>query len=121
MIGYFYIFLTIAFTVYGQLILKWRVSLYGDLPEAGMEKMIAVGKLLLDPFLISGLASAFIASIFWLLAMSKFEISYAYPFMSLAFVLVLVLSVLFFNETLNVYKIIGLIFIIIGIIISSRA
>lgn len=120
MIGYFYIFGTIAFTVYGQLILKWRVAQYGELPSLLSEKLFYILKLFLDPFLISGLASAFIASLFWIMAMTKFEISYAYPFMSLAFVLVLIFSVVVFNESLNANKMIGLALIVLGIIITSR-
>ncbi len=121
MIGYFYIFGTIAFTVYGQLVLKWRISQYSDLPQLTSEKLIFLAKLFLDPYLISGLASAFIASLFWLMAMTKFEISYAYPFMSLAFVLVMIFSVFVFNETLTYHKTFGLIFIVVGIIITSRS
>jgi multidrug transporter EmrE-like cation transporter len=121
MIGYFYIFGTIAFTVYGQLVLKWRIAQYGELPPQLSEKFIFLAKLFLDPFLVSGLASAFIASIFWLMAMTKFEISYAYPFMSLAFVFVLIFSVFVFKETLNLYKVFGLAFIVLGIVITSRA
>lgn len=121
MIGYLYIFGTIAFTVYGQLVLKWRIAQYGELPPLLNEKLIYLVKLFLDPFLMSGLASAFIASIFWLMAMTKFEISYAYPFMSLAFVFVLIFSVFVFKEALSVYKVVGLAFIILGIIITSRA
>ncbi len=121
MIGYFYIFATIFFTVYGQLVLKWRVGLYGPLPAAIDEKIVFLTRLLVDPFLLSGLVSAFVASIFWLAAMTRFEISYAYPFMSLAFVLVLMFSVVLFNESLTVHKIAGLLLIITGIIISSRS
>lgn len=121
MIGYFYIFGTIVFTVYGQLVLKWRISQYGELPMQTNEKLIYLVKLFLDPFLVSGLASAFVASIFWLAAMTKFEISYAYPFMSLAFVLVLLLSVLMFKETLTAHKVIGMVFIVLGIVITSRS
>lgn len=120
MIGYFYIFGTIAFTVYGQLVLKWRVAQCGELPPELSEKLVYLLKLFLDPFLISGLASAFIASLFWIMAMTKFEISYAYPFMSLAFVLVLIFSVVVFKESLNLNKMIGLALIVLGIIITSR-
>jgi uncharacterized membrane protein len=120
MIGYFYIFGTITFTVYGQLILKWRISQY-EIPTFSSENSMFFVKLFFDPYLLSGLASAFIASLFWLMAMTKFEISYAYPFMSLAFVLVLIFSVFVFNESLTLHKILGLVFIIIGIIITSRS
>ncbi len=125
MIGYLYILGTIAFTVYGQLVLKWRISQYGALPEQINAKLLFLAKLFLDPFLMSGLASAFVASLFWILAMTKFELSFAYPFMSLSFVLVLFFSVLFFKEALTLHKVLGLVFIVIviviGIIVSSRS
>lgn len=119
--GYLYIAGTIAFTVYGQLILKWRITQYGQLPTQTIEKLYYFAKLFLDPFLISGLASAFVASLFWIAAMTRFEVSYAYPFMSLAFILVLILSALLFKETMTMNKIMGLILIVAGIIISSRS
>lgn len=121
MIGYVYIFGTIFFTVYGQLILKWRISLYGQLPTDSTEKLYFLLKLVFDPFLISGFASTLIAAVFWIAAMTKFDISYAYPFMSLAFVLVLILSAWFFKEPITISKMVGMIFIVTGIIISSRS
>lgn len=120
--GYFYIFGTIFFTVYGQLILKWRMSALGSsLPNDFLDKILFLFKLVFDPFIFSGFAAAFIASFFWMAAMTKFELSYAYPFMSGAFVLVFILSVLFFNEIITWQKILGLSFIVLGIIISSRS
>ncbi|MFW2524733.1 EamA family transporter [Aliarcobacter butzleri] len=120
--GYFYIFGTIFFTVYGQLILKWRISTIGiSLPNEFLDKILFLFKLVFDPFIFSGFASAFIASFFWMAAMTKFELSYAYPFMSGAFVLVFILSVLLFNEVVTWQKILGLTFIVIGIFITSRS
>lgn len=120
--GYFYIFGTIFFTVYGQLILKWRMSTIGiSLPNDFLDKIFLLFKLVFDPFIFSGFASAFIASFFWMAAMTKFELSYAYPFMSGAFVFVFILSVLFFNEIVTWQKILGLTFIVIGIFITSRS
>ncbi len=118
---YSYIFLTIFFTVYGQIILKWRVNKYPKIPSDSGEKLMFIFKMLLDPFIISGFASAFIASLFWMLAMTKFNLSFAYPFMSLSFVVVLILSVLIFKEPFTVYKVVGLSFILIGIVITSRS
>ena len=53
-------------------------------------------------------------------AMTKFDISHAYPFMSLSFIFVLILSGLLFNEPITIFKIIGLTLIIIGIVIGSQ-
>jgi len=120
--GYIYIFSTILFTVYGQLILKWRiVDLNWKLDTSStVNTIVSYAKFLLDPFILSGFVSAFIASLFWILAMTKFEITYAYPFMSLAPALVFLLGVLFLNETFTMGKLLGLIVIIIGIIITVK-
>ena len=118
MVAYFYILATILFTVYGQLILKWRIAYYGTLPVSLADKVIFFSKLLLDPFIISGFVAAFVAALCWMAAMTKFDLSYAYPLMSLSFVLVLIFSALFFHEPVTAAKVLGVIFIMAGIIIG---
>ena len=119
--GYLYIFATIVFTVYGQIVLKWRINDLGSLPEKFSDKIYFLIKLLLDPWIFSGFFAAFIASFFWMATMTKFDISYAYPFMSAAFVLVFFFSVLLFHEPVTWQKIIGLILIVSGIIVTSKS
>lgn len=119
--GYFYIFTTIFFTVYGQIVLKWRINGAGSLPENLTNKIIFLFKLLFDPWIFSGFLAAFIASFFWMATMTKFDISFAYPFMSSAFILVFIFSVLLFNEPVTWQKILGLSFIVVGIIITSKS
>ena len=116
--GYLYIFGCVFFTVYGQLILKWRLSLKGDMPDELAGKLLFLARAFLDPFILSGVAGAFVASLFWMAAMTKFEVSFAYPFMSLAFVAVLLLSALFFHEPITVGKVLGLALIVCGIIVT---
>lgn len=118
--NYLYIFGTIFFTVYGQLILKWRIGNYGALPEIFGDRLVFLLRLFLDGYILSGFLAAFVASLFWMAAMTKFDLSYAYPFMSLAFVLVLFLSAIFFKEPVTIPKSLGLGLIILGIIIGSK-
>lgn len=119
--GYFYIFGTIFFTVYGQLAIKWKIPSYGSLPDGFASKVFFLVKVLFDPIIFSGFLSAFVASFFWMAAMTKFELSYAYPFMSGAFVLVFLLSVFLFNEVVTWQKVTGLALIVLGIYVSSRS
>lgn len=119
--SYMYIAGTILLTVYGQLILKWRIVQYGSLPEAFAGKVWFLLKLFLDPFILSGFLSAFGASLFWMATMTKLDVSYAYPFMSGAFILVLIFSTVFFNEPLTWQKLAGLLLIISGILVSSQS
>lgn len=120
--GYLYIFLTILFTIYGQIILKWRINfLNWKVQETGIfEIVIEYLKLLIDPYILSGFIAAFIASIFWILTMTKFELTFAYPFMSISPALVFLFGIFFLQETFTYGKILGLILIIIGIIITVK-
>lgn len=118
--NYFYIFATIAFTVYGQLILKWRISRFGELPSDTVQKLKFLVSLLFDPAIFSGFAAAFLASLAWMAAMTKFDLSHAYPFMSLNFVVVLLLSSVLLGETVTFAKIAGIAFIVVGTVVAAR-
>ena len=118
--SYFYIFLTIVFTVYGQIVLKWQMMGAGAFPENTFDRALFLIRLLLNPWVISGFVAAFAASLTWMVAMTKLELSHAYPFMSLNFVFVIILSYLLFQETITPPKILGLGLIILGIVVGSK-
>jgi multidrug transporter EmrE-like cation transporter len=115
-----YIFAVIVLTVCGQLILKWQVAKAGAFPQSFPERALFLLRLLLNPWVIGGLFAGFLAFLCWMAAMTKFELSYAYPFMSLAFVLVLLSSALLFHETVTMSKVFGILLIMAGIIIAGR-
>lgn len=119
-VGYAYIALTVLLTVYGQLVLKWQVGLAGPGPDDFPAKLYFLLALLLNPWIISGFVAAFAASLAWMGAMTKFELSHAYPFMSLNFVLVLLFAGLLFNEPISTTKIVGIGLIVLGVIVGSR-
>lgn len=119
--GYVYIIGCVLFTVYGQLVLKWRMNLQPQIEGGVTDKVIALVKIIfMDPFVLSSFFAAFIASLFWMMAMSKFSLSFAYPFMSSAFVIVMIFSALFFGESLNWFKVAGTLLIVGGLIVLSQ-
>ena len=118
--SYVYVFLTIFLTVYGQIAIKWQVTAAGAFPADPEGKLLFLARLLLNPWVISALAAALLAAVSWMAAMTKLDLSHAYPFMSLAFVLVLILSALVFHEPVTLPKIAGLALISAGIIVGSQ-
>jgi multidrug transporter EmrE-like cation transporter len=120
MLNLLYILGTVVLTVYGQLVLKWQVGQAGVLPETVGDRLLFFLRLLLNPWVMSGIAAAFLAMICWMAAMTKFALNFAYPFMSLAFVLVLLLSGPLFHEVITVPKVCGVLLIVIGVIVSSQ-
>ena len=118
---YFYIFGTVAFTVYGQLMLKWRIGMYGQLPDSTSDKIMFLLKALLDPYIFSGLVAAFVASLFWMAAMTKFDVSFAYPLITAGLTLMTVfMAIVILNESSSVNKVIGVLLIMSGVLIMVR-
>ena len=120
MIGYIYIFLTLLLTTYGQLILKWRLQFHEQFPVQFKQQMLYFLKVLADPYVLSSFAAAFLASLTWIAALTRFDLSYAYPFTSLSFIVVLILSYLLFNEPFTLNKLVGVLLIIAGVYIAAK-
>lgn len=118
--GLAYIFGTIFFSVYGQIVVKWQVVKAGSLPTSFFQKILFLADLVLNPWIISTMAAGFFALVCWLAAMTKFELSYAYPILSLTFVFVLIFSALLLHEALTAAKVLGVLLVIAGIIVASR-
>jgi multidrug transporter EmrE-like cation transporter len=67
-------------------------------------------------FLIYGLST-----VFWLIALSKLELSYAFPFMSLALVGISVSAAAFHGEKLSLYRKLGIGIICLGILLIAQS
>ncbi len=118
--GYVYIAGTIFFTVYGQLVIKWQMAQTTGLPAPFMDKIFFLLSMFTNLWVVSAFLSAFLASLCWMAAMTRFDLSFAYPFMSTSFILVLIFSGLFFHEPVNAPKLIGISLIMIGIMVSAQ-
>jgi drug/metabolite transporter (DMT)-like permease len=119
-VNYLYIAVTILLTAYGQIVIKWQVVQFGSLPSGLLDKISFLVTLLLNPWIISAFVAAFLASVSWIGAMTKFELSHAYPFMSLNFVIVLLLSGLLFSEPISLQKGLGVLLICVGTAVATR-
>jgi len=119
---HFYIFLSIFFAVCSQLIIKWKMSAFSinNIGDTVIDKFIFAFSMLFNLWIMLSIIFTLLSGLSWMIAMTKFEISYAYPFTILGFVAVMVLSHFLFNESLNFYKVLGTFIIIIGILIVSK-
>ena len=119
--NHFYLLLAIAFGVVSQLIIKWQMSafLFDDY-ETWQNKFALAFSMLLNPYIILSLILTFLAGVTWMIAMTKFEISYAYPFTLLGLVFVTIFAIVFFGENFNLYKIGGIVLILFGVFLISK-
>ena len=119
-VSYAYIAATVLLTVYGQLVVKWQVASAAERGGDPTDRAAFLVGLLANPWVLSALAAAFGASLCWMLAMVKLDLSHAYPFVALSFVLVLFLSALLLSEPLSWLKVLGTLLIVAGVAIGSQ-
>ncbi len=73
-----------------------------------------------NPFILLGLLCYVVSVVVWLLVLSRVEMSYAYPFLSVGYIIVTVLGYVLFQESVTFYRILGVIIICLGVILVSR-
>jgi multidrug transporter EmrE-like cation transporter len=95
----------------GQLCLKYGVSLLGE-----GASVLAIVKGIFTPYVFGGFFLYGISSIIYLNVLSRLDLSYAYPFVALSFVIVTILSWHFLDETLPMLRIVGLGLIMAGVL-----
>ncbi len=110
--SYLYIAGCLLFTVVGQLLFKKGAV---DLRDATSLWAYAS-----NLYVITGLASAGVASFSWLKALQTYRLSYAYPFMSLSFLIVALLSAHVLGEQVRTSQWVGLGIVLLGLYVGSR-
>ncbi|WP_062210942.1 EamA family transporter [Aureimonas sp. AU12] len=108
----------ILFTVFtnaaAQMMLKYGMMQLGPLSFAGVNPVVKILQIVFSPFVFLGLATFVISMASHLFVLSKVELSYAYPFLSLAYVAVAVAAWALFGEELNPSRIGGIALICLG-------
>jgi drug/metabolite transporter (DMT)-like permease len=104
----------------GQIFFKKGVFVTGEITLK--ESVIGdLFKLLLNPFVFSGLVFYVISTILWLIALSKTNLSFVYPFAALVFVLVMLSARFVFLEPVPLLRYVGIAMISLGFLLSSLA
>lgn len=74
-----------------------------------------------NPWVLGGMCLHVGALVVWLYALSRVDITFAYPFLALGYVLVSLAAWLWLGETIGSTKLLAMVIIVIGILILSRA
>lgn len=115
--AFFFVLVTIVFTVTGQILIKWQAAIAGSFPTSWPDRAVFLLRLLINPWIIVGLFSAVVAACAWILAMTRLPINVAYPMMAITYPLVFILGWLLFNESLSSWRIAGMLLILIGVLV----
>ena len=118
-----YIAPPILLTSLGEFILKASINSYqAPTPSTPMSSYLNLAAYVFsNPITILSLIMVITGGILWLGAMSKFELSCLYPFLSTNLMLIVIGSHVILGEEVNLYRYIGVMLIMTGLVIISKS
>lgn len=115
------ILLSISIAVGGQLLLKIGIDRIGINGFGSMRSLTGLfSGIIRSPMVLTGLFLYLISAAIWLVVLSTVDLSFAYPFIGLTYVIVLVLSRFILKEEVNPIRWAGAFIITVGVVVISR-
>lgn len=106
--------------VTGQVLWKVAIDKNGGLINSKytiIENILNVGA---SYYMLSGILIYLIATVYWMYLLGRYEYSYIYPLFSMTYIISIIFAAVFFNESITLFKVIGVLFIITGVVIIAK-
>ena len=105
-----------------QLMLKAGArSLQGISLSSASSVLNAAAHAAVHPWILAGLFCYFISAGLWTIALTRVDVTVAYPLLSMGYVIAAVLAWQIFGEALTAGRITGIAIILVGVVVLSRA
>ena len=104
-----------------QLLLKHGMNVTGKFEFNSEGILQTIPKVILNPFILLGGFMLVFSTCLHLMSLSRVDVSFAYPFLSLAYVIVLIASYYLFGENINAFRIAGICFICVGTALIAQS
>ncbi len=111
------IFTSVVLGAVGQVLLKMGALRVGGVADVGL----LLWRIVTNPYILAGFALYGVASVLWIVVLSRAPLSLAYPLLSLGYVLVLLASAYVFGETIPAVRVAGIAAILVGLVLVSSS
>lgn len=105
---------------FAQLLLKEGMSRIGYFVFSFSNIIPISIEVIANPFILLGLLCYGVSVVVWLLVLSRVPVSYAYPMLSMGYIINAIAAHYWFHEEINLSKVIGILVIIGGVYLLSR-
>jgi drug/metabolite transporter (DMT)-like permease len=116
-----YILISVLGGALGQILLKKGMGSMGPLTLSLAQLGDVLWRIGTNPYVLAGLAIYVTGTVFWLVALSRVDLSYAYPFASLSYVLMLAAAWFLFRENISLMRLDGTAVVCLGVLLISRS
>lgn len=115
-----YIMISVFMGAIGQILLKQGMLANGQVTLSAGDIGHTLWRIGTNPYVVIGLGLYATGTVFWLAALSRVDLSYAYPFASLSYVVMLLASWQLFDENISPMRLLGTLVIGLGVLLISR-
>lgn len=112
---------SVSLNAFAQLFIRKGMLKIGSVSLAFDQLFNMVLAVFTNIYLLAGMFSYGISIILWMVVLSKVNVSLAYPFLSIGYIITAILAYLFFNEPITFQKVLGIIIICIGVFILTQS
>lgn len=115
-----FLILSLLLGVIGQLFLKQGASRL-ELNVSGPTAITGwLCQFLCNPYLLMGLSSYGLSSLFWIIVLKEQDLSFVYPLIASNYILVVLLAKVIHHETVSPTRWLGAAIIALGVVVISR-
>lgn len=115
------IIICVTLSAAGQLLLKVGMNKIGHFEFTAANVLPISIRVLTNIPVMGGISIYLISLVMWLMILSRTEVSFAYPLVSLGYIVNAIAAYYFLNENLSVTRLIGILVIIMGVALVSRS
>jgi drug/metabolite transporter (DMT)-like permease len=120
-IAILYILIAVLASAAGQVLLKKGMASTGVVTLSVNQLGSILWRIGTNPYVVIGLIVYVCGTIFWLAALSRVDLSYAYPFASLSYLVMLAASWLLFSEDITLARLLGTMVVGLGVLLISQS
>ncbi|MSQ69782.1 MAG: 4-amino-4-deoxy-L-arabinose transferase [Betaproteobacteria bacterium] len=115
------IILGVLISAAAQLLLKAGTNAIGHF-EFSAGNIVPIGiKVALEPHILGGVLCYFVSMVLWIMALSRVQVSIAYPMISIGYVINAIAAWYLFGEPVSAMRLTGIGIIIVGVYIVARS
>jgi multidrug transporter EmrE-like cation transporter len=104
-----------------QLCLKQGMNTVGEFSFVWENAWPIALRVMSSPAVIFGLVCYVLSVVFWLLVLSRVDVSYAYPMLSIGYIVNAIGAYFLFDENLSVMRILAILVIMLGVFLLTKS
>ena len=112
------IIMTVCLNTTGQFMMKAGINKIGKIDISRF--LHFVPRVISSGYVIGGFLAYALSAVLWIVILSRAELSWAFPMVSLSYVITAVLSPVLLGESFSIQRFVGILVICLGVFLVSR-